>query len=323
MILLGGAVAAWPLGARAQQRERIRRIGVLMGIANDAEGRTRIAAFRQELQRLGWIVGGNVRIDERWGAGDATMTKVFAAELVSMKPDVMLVYGSGTVLRLRGETQTTIPIVFVGSADPVSEGIVASWAHPGGNITGFTLFEPSIMGKLLELLRDIAPKVARVAFIFNPENAGAASLQRPFEAAATAFGAEPIVIPFHDATELDRAIDAFAREPKSGLIVPPDVTVVAHRDAIIALAKRHHVPAVYTYRTFGPAGGLACYGSDITDLHRQAAGYVDRILKGAKPADLPVQTPVKYELVINMKTAKALGLEIPATVLVRANEVIE
>jgi putative tryptophan/tyrosine transport system substrate-binding protein len=321
--LLGGVTAAWPLVAHAQQGQRMRRIGALMGIANDAEGQTRIAAFRQELQRLGWIVGGNVRIDERWGAGDATSVKIAAAELVRMEPDVMLVYGSRTVLQLRAETSTTIPIVFVGGADPVAEGIVTSWAHPGGNITGFTLFETSIAGKLLELLREIAPTVARVALIFHPDNAVRAGFQRSFGAAARALGTASVVIPFHDAAELRRALDAFAREPNGGLIVPPDITALAHRDLIISLAIRHHLPAAYAYRTFGPAGGLACYGTDITDLHRRAAHYVDRILKGEKSADLPVQAPIKYELVINLNTAKDLGLTIPPTLLFQADEVIK
>jgi ABC-type uncharacterized transport system substrate-binding protein len=320
---LGGAAAAWPLAAGAQQGERMRRIGVLMGIADDAEGRTRVRAFKQELHRRGWIIGGNLRIDERWSAGDTSSIKIHAAELVGAYPDVMFVYGGRTVLFLRAETRTTIPVVFVGSVDPVGEGIITSWAHPSGNITGFVLFESSIIGKLLQLLREIAPKVVRVALIFHPDNSFRTGFEPAFEAAARALGVAPVVMPFRDAAELQNAIDGFAHEPNGGLIVPPDIPAIVHRDLIISLTNRHHLPAVYAYRTFGSAGGLACYGADITDLHRRAADYVDRILRGEKAADLPVQTPTKYELVINLITAKALGLDVPLHLQQLADEVIE
>jgi putative ABC transport system substrate-binding protein len=320
--VLGGA-AAWPLAARAEQRERMQRIGVLMGIADDAEGRVRMAAFRRELERLGWSIGNSLRIDERWAGADAASIKTHATELAAMKPDVMFVYGGLALRGLRSETGATVPIVFVGFIDPVREGAVASVAHPGANITGFTLFEYSISGKLLELLKEIAPGVARVALILHPNNVARAGLQRSLEAAAGALGVRSIVLPFADSAEIERAIGEFARQDAGGLVVPPDLGVVVHRDRIIALADRRRLPAAYAYPTFAAGGGLACYGTDIADLHRRAAIYVDRILKGEKPADLPVQAPTKYELVINLKTAKALGLEVPPTLIARADEVIE
>jgi putative tryptophan/tyrosine transport system substrate-binding protein len=322
-ISLVGAATAWPLAARAQQPERMRRIGVLMGIADDAEGRARIAAFQHELEHLGWSAGRNLRIDERWGAADDDSIKRHAAALVELKPDVVLVYGGLAARGLQAVAGPAMPIVFVGFIDAVAEGVVANVAHPGANITGFTLFEYSISGKLVELLKEIAPGVARVALVVGRNNVARAGLQRSLEAAAAAFSVRSIVIPFADAAEIERGIGEFERQGAGSLVVAPDIGVVVHRDRIIALADRHRLPAAYPYRTFAPGGGLACYGTDITDLHRRAAGYVDRILKGEKPADLPVQAPTKYELVINLKTARALGLEVPPTLLARADEVIE
>jgi putative tryptophan/tyrosine transport system substrate-binding protein len=321
--LLGGAAAAWPLAARAQQGERMRRIGVLMNTAaDDPEGKVRNAAFERELQELGWTDGRNVRIDYRWGAGDADRIRRYAAELVSLSPDVILTVGSATAGPLLQATRT-VPIVFVQAPDPVGAGFVDSLARPGGNATGFTLFEYGISGKWLELLKEIAPRVTRVAVLRDPAIAAGTGQLGAIQSAAPSFGVELSPLGVRDPGEIERAITAFARSSNGGLIVTVSTLAGVHRDLIVTLAARYKLPAVYYARYIVAGGGLISYGPDFVDQHRRAAGYVDRILKGEKPADLPVQTPTKYELAINLKTAKALGLDIPASVLARADEVIE
>jgi putative ABC transport system substrate-binding protein len=319
---LGGAAAAWPLAARGQQAERVRRIGVLMNLASDdAEGQARLAAFHQGLQQLGWTVGRNVQIDYRWSAGNADYIRKFAAELVALAPDVIVSTGSPSVAVLQQATRS-VPIVFTAVVDPVGGGLVASLARPGGNATGFMLFEYSTSGKWLELLKEIAPRVMRAAVIRDPTLTAAVAQFAAIQGAAGSLGVELSPIDMRDAGEIERAVTAFSRVSNGGLIVTASGSS-ARRSLIITLAARHKLPAVYAFRYFATSGGLISYGPDIIDPFRRAAGYVDRILKGEKPADLPVQTPTKYELVINLKTAKALGLEVPATLLARADEVIE
>jgi putative tryptophan/tyrosine transport system substrate-binding protein len=319
--LLGGA-AAWPLAARAQQPERMRRIGVLMAFAeNDPEVQANITAFRQALQKLGWTDGRNARVDYRWGGADSERIRGYAIELV-VKPDVILVSTALVLQPLRQETRS-IPIVFTQIGEPVQSGVVASLAHPGGNITGFAAFGASVWGKSLEVLKEVAPHVARVAVILNPDQAPQAGMWRAVEAAAPSLAVKATATPVRNAVEIERAINAFAREPNGGLIVLPSGPTIVHRELIIALAARHRLPAIYPYRPFVAAGGLICYGLDLAEQYRGAAAYVDRILRGEKPADLPVQQPTKFELVINLTTAKALGLKIPESFLLRADEVIE
>jgi putative ABC transport system substrate-binding protein len=320
--LLGGAAAAWPLAARGQQAERVRRIGVLMNLASDdAEGQARLAAFHQGLQQLGWTVGRNVQIDYRWSAGNADYIRKFAAELVALAPDVIVSTGSPSVAVLQQATRS-VPIVFTAVVDPVGGGLVASLARPGGNATGFMLFEYSTSGKWLELLKEIAPRVMRAAVIRDPTLTAAVAQFAAIQGAAGSLGVELSPIDMRDAGEIERAVTAFSRVSNGGLIVTASGSS-ARRSLIITLAARHKLPAVYAFRYFATSGGLISYGPDIIDPFRRAAGYVDRILKGEKPADLPVQTPTKYELVINLKTAKALGLEVPPTLLARVDEVIE
>jgi ABC-type uncharacterized transport system substrate-binding protein len=320
--LLGGAAAAWPLAARAQQ-ERMRRIGVLMSVAADGpEGQARLAAFTNRLQQLGWIDGRNVRFDQRWGAGDAERTRQYGAELVALGPDVILASGDHSVVALQRATGT-VPIVFALVSDPVGTGYVESLARPGGNITGFTLFEYSTSGKYLELLKEVAPGVKRAAVIREPGTATGTGQFAAIQAVALALGVELSPIGVSDAGEIERALAAFARAPNGGLVVTGSAPAAVHSNLIVTLAARHKLPAVYFGRFVVTAGGLISYGPDFIDEHRRAANYVDRILKGEKPADLPVQQPTKYELVINLKTAKALGLEMPPTLLARADEVIE
>ncbi len=323
--LLGGAAAAWPLVARAQQADRMRRIGVLMGYAeSDLEAQVHIAAFRDGLQKLGWTEGRNIEIDTCWAApDDVESRRRWAAELVALQPDLILSNTTPTTTALLQQTRT-IPIVFAIVADPIGSGFVASFARPGGNVTGFIFTEPTMAGKWLELLKEIAPRVARVAMLFNPVSATYAEYWlNPFKAAAASFAVEAIAAPVHDKSELESVVAAQAREPNGGLIVMPDSFMDAHRVEITSLAARYRLPAVYPFRFFAEAGGLLSYGVDRTDNFRRAATYVDRILKGEKPAELPVQAPTKYETVINLKTAKALGLEVPDKVLARADEVIE
>jgi putative ABC transport system substrate-binding protein len=320
---LGGAAATWPLVARAQQPERMRRIGVLMNLgSDDAEGQARNAAFLQGLQELGWTVGRNVRIEYRWGAGDAELFRRYASELVALAPDVILAGGGAVVPSLLQATRT-VPIVFTGTPDPVGAGFVESLARPGGNATGFTIYEYGISGKWLELLKEIAPHVTRAAVIRDPAIAAGLGQWGAIQSVAPALGVELRPLGVRDAGEIERAITAFAHSPNGGLIVTGSALAIVHRELITTLAARYRLPAVYTLPLMANAGGLISYGPDSIDPYRRAAGYVDRILKGEKPADLPVQAPTRYELVINLKTAKALGLTVPATLLARADEVIE
>jgi putative tryptophan/tyrosine transport system substrate-binding protein len=319
--LLGGA-AAWPLAARAQQPDR--RIGVLMGYAeNDSEGQAFVAAFRDGLQKLGWTEGRNTRIDTRWATpADAESMQRFAKELIALQPDLILSSTTPTTVALLRQTRT-IPIIF-NVADPVGSGFVASLARPGGNVTGFNVSEPGLAGKWLELLKEIAPRVARVAMLFNPASAPYAEYWlNPFKAAAPSFAVEAIAAPVRDRSELDSVFAAQAREPNSGLIVMPDSFPIAHRVEITSLAARYRLPVVYPFRSFAEVSGLLSYGVDLTDNFRRAAAYADRILKGEKPSELPVQAPVKFELVINLKTAKALGLDVPLHLQQLADEVFE
>jgi len=322
--LVGGAVA-WPLAARAQQSERVRRIGVLMGYAeSDSEAQAQIAAFRDGLQKLGWTEGRNTRIDTRWATpDDADSMQRFAKELVALQPDLILSANTPTTAAMLQQTRT-IPIIFATVVDPVGSGFIASFPRPGGNVTGFTTMEPTMPGKWLELLKEIAPHVARVAMLFNPATTPFRDIYlNPFKAAAASFAVEAIAAPVHDASELEAVVAAHAREPNGGLIVMPDGFLNAHRAEVASLAARYRLPAVYQYRYYTELGGLLSYGNDPLDNCRRAASYADRILKGAKPNELPVQAPVKFELVINLKTAKALGLDVPLFLQQRADEVIE
>jgi ABC-type uncharacterized transport system substrate-binding protein len=322
--LLGGAAAAWPVAARAQPADRMRRIGVLMASAgDDSESQARIAAFVQALKQLGWADGPNVRIDIRWATTDADDIRRHAAELAALAPDV-LVAATGTVTAAPLLQATrTVPIVFVQVIDPVGAGFVVSLARPGGNATGFTIYEYGMSGKWLELLKEIAPPMARAAVLRDPAIASGIGQFAAAQAVAPSLGVELSPVDVRDAGEIERAVTAFARSSNGGLIVTASALVTRHRDLIIALAARHRLPAVYAYRYMVAAGGLVSYGPDSIEQYRRAAGYVDRILKGEKPADLPVQAPTKYELVINLKTAKTLGLTVPDALLARADEVIE
>jgi len=321
--LLGSTVAAWPLAARAQQPERMRRIGVLMApSANDPEAQARVAAFLQGLQELGWSDGRNVTIDIRSFTGNSADARKYAAELVALAPDVILATTSAAVAPLV-ETTRTVPIVFANVADPVGAGFVDSLARPGGNITGFVSWDYSISGKWLQLLKEIAPGVTRVAVTRDPSIASGPAQFAVIQAAAPSLGVELRPVDVRDEGEIERALAIFAQSPNSGLIVTASLRAVSHRDLIITLAARHRLPAVYFGRLWAAGGGLISYGPDLLDPFRRAAGYVDRILKGEKPADMPVQAPTKYELVINLKTAKALGLTVPPSLLARADEVIE
>ena len=320
--LLGGA-AAWPVAARAQQGERMRHVGVLMSqTADDPEGKARAAEFLQALQQLGWTVGRNVRIDTRWPAGDADRARRYAAELVALSPDVILSSGS-TNLRALQEATRSLPIVFVAVTDPVGAGFIANLPHPGANTTGFNQFEYGISAKWLELLKQISPGVTQVAVLRNPVQASGIGQLGAISSAAASIGVELNPVDIRDVGEIERAVTSLARLRNGGLIVPSSALAVVHRELIVTLAAKHRLPAVYFRRFFVAAGGLISYGPDTIDQFHRAAGYVDRILKGEKPADLPVQAPTKYELVINLKTAKALGLEIPPSLLARADEVIE
>jgi putative ABC transport system substrate-binding protein len=321
--LLGGAAAAWPRAARAQQGGRMRRIGVLVDAAeDDPEYQARLAAFRQGLERLGWAQGRNIRIDTRYGAGRSDQFPVLAKELVALQPDVIFVTATGTTAVVQRESRA-IPIVFVGVADPIGAGFIASLARPGGNITGLLTFEASITGKWLAMLKEIAPNLARAALVGNPKTTPYDYFLRAAEALAPSLAIELVPSRVETAADIERTVESLARVPNSGLVLPPDGTTIVHRDLIIARAARHRLPAVYSIRVFVAAGGLMSYGTDLVDQYRQAATYVDRILRGDKPADLPVQAPVKYETVLNLKTAKALGLTVPDLLLVRADELIE
>ena len=320
---LGGAAAAWPLAARAQQPERVRRIGVLSVLGeDDQEMKARLVAFRQALESLGWSEGRNVRIDARFAAADANRMHALASELVDLQPEVILAHASGSVAALQGKTRA-IPIVFVNVSDPIGAGYIASLARPGGNLTGLLNFEATITSKWLAMLKEIAPPLARAALLANPKTAPYDYFVRAAEAAIPTLAIELVARPVENAADIERSITSFASAPNGGLLLVPDATTIAHRNVIIALAARHRLPAVYSARHFVVAGGLMSYGTDRVDVFRQAAYYVDRILRGAKPADMPVQAAVKYETVVNLKTAKALGLVVPPSLLVRADEVIE
>ena len=321
--LIGGAAAAWPLAARGQQSEQKRRVGVLMGLAaEDTEARDRIAAFEQGLQQLGWTNGGNLQIDYRRGAGATDLTRRYADELVALAPDVILASG-GTVVGPLLQATRTVPIVFTQTPDPVAAGFVASLARPGGNATGFTTSEYGVSGKWLELLKEIAPGVTRAAVLRDPTTPSGIGQFASLQSAAPSFGVELSPVNVRDASEIQHDVTAFARGSNGGLIVTSSGLAAVHRQLIITLAARHRLPAIYSYSYFATSGGLISYGPDPIDQYRRAAGYVDRILRGEKPADLPVQAPTKYELAINLKTAKALGLTVPPTLLARADEVIE
>jgi putative tryptophan/tyrosine transport system substrate-binding protein len=320
--LLGGATA-WPVAVRAQQGGGMRRIGVLMNApADDPQSQVRLAAFLQGMQESGWAVGRNLQVDTRWGAGDAGRLRKYAAELVALAPDVILAGVGATTRSLQGASRT-VPIVFAESIDPVGAGFVASLARPGGNTTGFAQFEYSLSGKWLELLKEIAPGVTRAAVLRDSAFPAGIGQWAVIQAAASSLRVDLSPVDVRDPGEIERDVGAIAREPNGGLITAAGSAVTIHRELIVTLAARHRLPAVYPYRFFVSGGGLISYGPALVDQYRRAAGYVDRILRGERPADLPVQSPTKYELAINLKTARALGLEIPATVLARADEVIE
>jgi ABC-type uncharacterized transport system substrate-binding protein len=322
---LGRTAVAWPLAARAQQPDRVRRIGVLMAFTqDDSEARAQFAAFRDGLQKLGWMEGRNIRIETRWvRPEDAGLRQQFAKELVALQPELILSHNTPTTAALLQQTRT-IPIVFALVSDPVGSGFVASYPRPGGNATGFDVSEPTQAGKWVELLKQIAPGVAKVAMLFNPASAPYAEFWlNPFRAAAAKFAVEAISAPVHDVSELDSVVAAQARDANSGLIAMPNSFLITYRMEITSLAARYHLPAVYPYRFFAEVGGLLSYGVDQTDNFRRAASYVDRILKGEKPSELAVQAPVKFELVINLKAARALGLEVPPQLQQLADELIE
>jgi putative ABC transport system substrate-binding protein len=319
-----GGAAAWPLAARAQQGERVRRIGVLMSFdENLPDGKLRVSAFTQALADLGWVDGRNVRMDLRWAGGDSNRMRALAQELVSLQPDILMGAATPAIAALRQETRT-IPIVMGNAADPVGSGLVVALNQPGGNITGFGQFEASLGGKWLELLSEMAPGLKRAAIMFNPDTAPVSTFMSSLETAARALKVEPIIAPVHGDLEIETAIIALGREPGGGLVVVPDTFTVVHRAPIISAAAQNNVPAVYSGPSlFARDGGLLSYGPDLVDMWRRAASYVDRILRGEKPAELPVQMPTKFEMVLNLKTAKALGLVVPPSILVRADEVIE
>jgi ABC-type uncharacterized transport system substrate-binding protein len=325
LTLLGGAAAAWPLAARAQQPDRVWRLGVLMGLASsDVQQREELAALREELQKLGWTDGRNLRIYTRWGASDADETWISAKELIDLKPDVIFAHTTSAVSALAQQTRS-IPIVFVLVSDPVGNGFVESWTRPGGNITGFTDFESPMAGKWLELLKKTVPHLTQVALLFNPETApgGGSVFLDPIEKAAPAFGLNWLAASARHADEIETIVGALGRHGTTGLLVTPDIFTTAHRERIITLAERYRLPSLYAYRYFATDGGLMSYGMDPFDQCQQAAGYINRILKGAVAGELPIQAPTRFELVINLRTAKALGLEVPQTILALADAVIE
>jgi putative ABC transport system substrate-binding protein len=322
-ITLGGAFAAWPFAARAQHSDGMRRVGLLVGYSEgDAEGQASVAVFRQRLQELGWTEGRNIRIDTRWAGADPDKARTFAKELVGMRPDVM-VPSSNLVTEIVQRETSTIPIVFVFVGDPVGSGFVTNVAHPGGNLTGFPVFETAIAGKWVEVFNEIAPHVGRVAFMLHPETPAHVAFLRAAEAAAPPLKIKLTALAVHSAAEIESRVSEFAKEPNGGLIVLPHAITVEHRNVIVGLAARYRLPALYPLRNFAANGGLISYGTNPIDPFRQGASYVDRILRGENPADLPIQFPTKYELVINLKTAKALGLTVPPALLARADEVIE
>jgi ABC-type uncharacterized transport system substrate-binding protein len=319
--LLGGA-AAWPIAARAQQPERMRRIGVLQAITDDAEGRLRATAFAGTLQKLGWTQGSNIAIEYRWAGGDVERIRRYAAEVIALQPDVIWTSGALPLLPLKRAT-STIPIVFSQVFDPVGSGFVASLTRPGGNLTGFTLGEFTMGGKMLEVLKEVAPRINRVAVVLNLDQPPHVAMWRAIEGTAPSLGVRATATDLQGPADIERALAAFAGEPNGGLLVLPGPIAIVHRELVVAAATRHRLPAIYGFRFYVTSGGLVSYGIDPVEQSRQAAGYVDRILKGESPGNLPVQQPTKFELVINLKAAKALGLEVPATLLATADEVIE
>jgi putative ABC transport system substrate-binding protein len=320
--LLGGA-AAWPFAARAQQPPQLRRVGILIsGAEADPEMQARVAAIRQRLASLGWSEGRNLRIDLRFGEADPGRYPSLARALVALQPDAIIAYSTPIAAALQQET-ATIPIVFVNVSDPIGSGLVASLAQPGGNVTGLMLYEEGITGKWLALLKEIAPQLARAALIANPKTTPYDYFVRAATTAAAPLAVEVVRSPIEDVADIERVIESLARLPNSGLVFLPESTSIQHRDRVVALAARHRLPAVYAFRFFVAAGGLMSYGTEILEQYREAASYVDRILRGANPAELPVQAPTKYQTVLNLKTAKVLGLEVPPSLLVRADEVIE
>jgi putative tryptophan/tyrosine transport system substrate-binding protein len=320
--LLGGA-AAWPLAARAQRGERMRRIGILMPYApSDAENQARIRAFKEELLKLGWTKGDNIQFDERWTTDNMELVRANATNLVELKPDIIVAIG-GRVIPILTQMTHLVPIVVPGSSDPVGTGIVQSLARPGGNVTGFSLFEFSVFGKMLETLTQIAPGTSRVALVYNPDNPNSALYVRLFKTFAQTLSVQPIIAPVHAIADTDRAIKTLTKQPNGGVFFPPDITISALREQIVPLVELHRLPAIYADGLFTKSGGLVSYGVDRVDIFRKTASYVDRILRGEKAGDLPFQQPTKYELLINLKTAKALGLDVPPMLLARADEVIE
>ncbi|SEC16177.1 putative ABC transport system substrate-binding protein [Rhizobiales bacterium GAS191] len=325
ILAFGGAAVVWPLAARAQQSNRMRRMGVLVGYAeSDSDAQAHIAALRETLQKLGWTADHNIQINERWASGDVVKMHGYAAELVRLNPDVIVGVSVSAIVALLHETRT-IPIVFTRVSDPIGSGLIETLSHPNGNATGFTNFEASMGGKWLELLKEIAPGVRRAAIVFNPETAarGGSFYLGSFEAAAASFAVTPLEAPVHQVGEIESALNALASEPNGGVVVMPDAFTPVHRELIVALTARYRLPAVYPFRYFATIGGLMSYGVILMEQFPRAAAYVDRILRGEKPADLPVQQPTKFELVINLKTAKALGLTVPESLLQRSDELIE
>jgi putative tryptophan/tyrosine transport system substrate-binding protein len=323
-IAIAGGAAAWPLASRAQQTDRVRRIGVLLPYPNgDAEIQARVQAFRQELARLGWSEGGNVQFDERWSTNDnMDLMRADAANLVALNPDVIVTVGDRVIPILIKLTRS-IPIVVAATSDPIASGAVESLARPGGNVTGFSLIEFSMFGKMLEILRRLGPNISRVGMMYNPNNPVGAAYFRSFEKIAGQIPVQPINLPIHDIADVERAIASLADQPNSGILCPPDLTITSLRTQVLALLARHRVPAIFTFSVFTAAGGLVSYGPDILVMFRQSAGYVDRILRGEKPGDLPFQQPTIYRLVINLKPAKALGLSVPTDLLATADDVIQ
>jgi putative tryptophan/tyrosine transport system substrate-binding protein len=324
LVALGGVAAAWPLAARAQQGERMRTVGVLMGLADDAEAEGRLMAFEHGLETEGWSLGQNLRIEYRYAEGDSARMQAFAKELVELKPDCIVGHSTPVVTALMHATRT-IPIVFVSVSDPIGSGFVASTARPGGNITGFTILNASIAGKYVSMLKDMVPQLARVALMYNPDSVpdSGTFFSGAFMEAAAQYKVQPIIAEVHDPAEIENTITKLGGETGSGIALVPDNFTTVHRELIISLTAQFRIPAIYPYRYFAEAGGLLSYGVDAVDLFRRASEYVSRILRGADPADLPVQAPTKFELVINLGTAKALGLVIPRVLLVGADEVIE
>jgi putative ABC transport system substrate-binding protein len=319
--VLGGA-SAWPVAARAQQPNRARRIGVLIGTGNDAQGQSWIAAFQRELTKLGWVEGRNIQVNLAWGGGDIDRIRAAAAEMVESKPDVILVY-SVRVLNLIRRATNELPVVFIATNDPVGLGIVKSLSRPGGNLTGFMLYEVSVAGKLVELLKEMMPTLSRVGMLYNPTNSSAMPYWRLIQTISKANGIAPISFSVRDPASIERALVAFAHEPNGGVVLPADATTTVYLKQIAEIAARLRLPVVYSFNSIVADGGLIAYGPDTADLFQRAASYVDRVLKGEKPSELPVQAPTKFNLTVNLKTAKTLGINMPTSILLRADQVIE